>query len=58
MLFNSIAFLCFLPLVLLGVGLLPGRWRNPFLLAASYFFYGSWDWRFLLLLFATTCVDY
>ncbi len=58
MLFNSIAFLCFLPMVLLGVGLLPNRWRNPFLLAASYFFYGSWDWRFLLLLFATTCVDF
>ena len=58
MLFNSIAFLCFLPLVLLGVGALPQRWRNPFLLLASYFFYGSWDWRFLFLLFATTCVDY
>ena len=58
MLFNSIAFLCFLPLVLLGVGALPQRWRNPFLLVASYVFYGSWDWRFLLLLFATTCVDY
>ena len=58
MLFNSIAFLCFLPLVLLGVSTLPQRWRNPFLLAASYFFYGAWDWRFLFLLFGTTCVDY
>ena len=58
MLFNSIAFLCFLPVVLLGVSALPPRWRNLFLLAASYFFYGSWDWRFLLLLFGTTCVDY
>jgi alginate O-acetyltransferase complex protein AlgI len=57
-LFNSIAFLCFLPIVLLGVSVLPLRVRNVFLLAASYFFYGSWDWRFLFLLFATTCVDF
>ena len=48
----------FLPIVLLGVHLLPQRWRNPFLLAASYVFYGAWDWRFLLLLFGTTCVDF
>jgi alginate O-acetyltransferase complex protein AlgI len=57
-LFNSIAFLCFLPLVLLGVSALPQRWRNPFLLVASYVFYGAWDWRFLFLLFGTTCVDF
>jgi alginate O-acetyltransferase complex protein AlgI len=57
-LFNSIAFFCFLPIVLLGLSALPHRFRNPFLLAASYFFYGAWDWRFLLLLFGTTCVDY
>ena len=29
-----------------------------FLLLASYFFYGWWDWRFLLLIFASTLVDY
>jgi D-alanyl-lipoteichoic acid acyltransferase DltB (MBOAT superfamily) len=58
MLFNSIAFLCFLPLVLLGIHTLPPRWRNLVLLAAGYVFYGAWDWRFLLLLFGTTCVDF
>jgi D-alanyl-lipoteichoic acid acyltransferase DltB (MBOAT superfamily) len=58
MLFNSISFLVFLPLVLLGANTLPGRWRNLFLLGASYVFYGAWDWRFLLLLWATTGVDY
>lgn len=58
MLFNSLHFVFFLPVVLLAVGILPVRWRNPFLLAASYYFYGSWDWRFLTLLVATTCVDY
>ncbi|MCK6555436.1 MBOAT family protein [Candidatus Binatia bacterium] len=58
MLFNSIHFLLFLPIVLLGVAVLPARWRNPFLLVASYYFYGSWDWRFLSLIFLTTTVDY
>jgi D-alanyl-lipoteichoic acid acyltransferase DltB (MBOAT superfamily) len=58
MLFNSITFLLFLPIVLLGANGLPARWRNLFLLAASYVFYGAWDWRFLLLLCGTTGVDY
>ena len=58
MLFNSITFLVFLPIALLGANGLPARWRNLFLLAASYVFYGSWDWRFLLLLLGTTGVDY
>ena len=38
------------------------RWthtpRKYFLVAASYFFYGWWDWRFTLLLFATTVINY
>ena len=34
------------------------HWQNYLLLAASYFFYGYWDWRFLLLLWFTTGVDY
>jgi alginate O-acetyltransferase complex protein AlgI len=58
MLFNSLAFLCFLPIVLIGVGTLPQRWRNRFLLMAGYFFYGCWDWRFLGLLFLSTVIDF
>jgi alginate O-acetyltransferase complex protein AlgI len=58
MLFNSISFLVFLPAVLLAIALLPARMRNGFLLVASYFFYGCWDWRFLTLLFGTTVIDY
>lgn len=58
MLFNSIEFLCFLPIVLIGVGLLPKGWRNSFLLVAGYFFYGCWDWRFLGLLFLSTNIDF
>lgn len=38
--------------------LLPQERRWAFLLAASYFFYGSWDPGFLLLLLASTVVDY
>jgi len=58
MLFNSISFLFFLPAVLIGIRLLPDRWRNRFLLVAGYFFYGCWDWRFLGLLFLSTVIDF
>lgn len=36
----------------------PVRYQNRLLLATSYFFYGWFDWRFVFLLFFTTCVDY
>jgi len=58
MLFNSLTFLVFLPVVLLLLGVLPRAWRNAFLLVASYFFYGCWDWRFLGLLIGTTVIDF
>jgi len=34
------------------------RWQNALLLAASYVFYGSWDWRFLGLMLFSTTMDY
>ena len=37
---------------------LPFAKQNRFLLAASYAFYASWDWRFLALLWISTAVDY
>jgi D-alanyl-lipoteichoic acid acyltransferase DltB (MBOAT superfamily) len=58
MLFNSTRFLLFLPTVLILVAVLPRSWRNRVLLVASYVFYGSWDWRFLALIFLTTTIDY
>jgi alginate O-acetyltransferase complex protein AlgI len=61
MLFNSLAFWLFLPLVLLVYWAVPARWntaRNYFLLAASYFFYAYWDVRFLSLIVLSTLVDY
>lgn len=35
-----------------------GEYRKAFLLAASYFFYGYWDWRFTLLLAASSLINY
>lgn len=58
MLFNSIEFLIFLPIVFCIYWLLHRRllWQNAFVVAASYLFYGWWDWRFLLLIaFTTLC---
>ncbi len=60
MLFNSIEFLLFLPIVFLLYWFVfkPLRWRNLFIVAASYLFYGWWDWRFLFLMAFTTLFSY
>ena len=58
--FASLDFIVFFLVVLVAVAFLQ-RCKTPFykelfLLAASYFFYGYWDWRFsFLLLFVTVC---
>ena len=60
MLFNSIEFLVFLPIVFAFYWLLHNqlRWQNAFVVAASYLFYGWWDWRFLMLIAFTTLCSY
>lgn len=61
MLFNSLAFAIFLPLVfaVYWVWAKTHKHRqNLILLLASYVFYGFWDWRFLLLIFISTLTDY
>lgn len=58
MLFNSLEYALFLPLVLLAYFRLRHRQQNLFLLAASYVFYAWWDWRFLSLLILSTALDY
>jgi D-alanyl-lipoteichoic acid acyltransferase DltB (MBOAT superfamily) len=58
MLFNSIDFLVFLPVVLLLYYVLSTRAQNAWLLLASYVFYGWWDWRFLGLILISTVVDF
>lgn len=61
MLFNSIEFLFFLPIVFVLYWFVFNkqlRAQNILLLLASYLFYGWWDWRFLFLLLISTCLDY
>ncbi len=58
MVFNSLIFLVFLAVVLVLYYRLNHRSQNVMLLAASYFFYGWWDYRFLALLIFTTLFDF
>lgn len=61
MLFNSIQFALFLPLVFAIFWLLDRknlRVQNAFIIFASYVFYGWWDWRFLGLIVFSSIVDY
>ncbi len=61
MLFNSLDFAIFLPVVFLLYWLCPkknARLQNILLLVSSYFFYLYWDWRFLFLLIFSTLLDY
>ncbi|MFH1800725.1 MAG: MBOAT family O-acyltransferase [Candidatus Omnitrophota bacterium] len=51
-------FWVFFLIVFLIYVLLKHRQQNLFLLAASYFFYAWWDWRFLSLLFISSTTDY
>jgi alginate O-acetyltransferase complex protein AlgI len=61
MLFNSIDFAVFLPVVFLLYWFVINRnlrLQNLLIVLASYVFYGWWDWRFLSLIIFSTCVDY
>jgi D-alanyl-lipoteichoic acid acyltransferase DltB (MBOAT superfamily) len=61
MLFNSIDFAIFLPIVFLLYWLVNKKnlkLQNFLVVLASYFFYGWWDWRFLSLIIFSTIVDY
>lgn len=61
MLFNSLDFAIFLPVVFLVYWFVAGktiRIQNIFCVVASYIFYGWWDWRFLSLIFISTLVDF
>ncbi len=61
MLFNSIDFAIFLPIVFILYWFVASkrlRLQNALIVAASYLFYGWWDWRFLSLILFSTIVDY
>ena len=68
MIFNSIQFALFLPIVFLLYWFVFDKWisksphqlklQNAFVLVASYVFYGWWDWRFLILIAFTSLCSY
>ncbi|WP_396632592.1 MBOAT family O-acyltransferase [Maribacter sp. R86514] len=61
MFFNSIDFAIFLPIVFILYWFVTNknlRLQNFLIVAASYLFYGWWDWRFLSLILFSTIVDY
>jgi len=61
MLFNSINFAIFLPIVFILYWFVTKKnlmLQNSLILAASYFFYACWDWRFLFLLMFSTLLDF
>lgn len=61
MLFNSIDFFIFLPLVFIIYWYGFNRnlkYQNLFILFSSYLFYGWWDWRFLSLIIFSSLIDY
>ena len=61
MLFNSIEYAIFLPIVFLFYWFIVNKnlkLQNFFLLTVSYVFYGWWDWRFLTLIIFSSMVDY
>ena len=58
MVFNSIEFLIFLPIVVLLFYLLPHKWRWLMLLAASCVFYMWFVPKYILILLVTIVIDY
>ena len=58
MLFNSIDFLVFFPIVAMMYFIIPQKYRYIWLLGASYYFYMSWNAEYALLLLFSTAVTY
>ena len=58
MLFNSLEYLLFLPVVFILHRVVPKSLRWLVLLIASYFFYMSWKWSYAGLIMASTLVDF
>ena len=67
MLFNSLEYIVFLPIVFLLYWFIKHvtkndsqqiKLQNWFIIIVSYFFYACWDARFLVLILVTTCCSY
>ena len=58
MLFNSLGYAVFLPIVFIVYWLIPHKYRWIFLLGASYYFYMSWNPKYVILILGTTLLSY
>ncbi len=58
MLFNSIDFLIFFPIVVILYVIIPARFRQLWLLVCSYFFYMCWNPRYIVLILFSTVITY
>lgn len=58
MLFNSLEFIVFFPIVIALYFAMPHRYRWVLLLGASYYFYMSWKVEYILIIIFSTIVDY
>jgi len=58
MLFNSLAFAVFLPIVFFLYWALPNKYRPIWILITSYYFYMSWNVKYVVLILFTTVVSY
>jgi D-alanyl-lipoteichoic acid acyltransferase DltB (MBOAT superfamily) len=61
MLFNSLDFAIFLPIVFVLYWFVANKnlkLQNILIVLSSYFFYGWWSWKFLLLILFSTSIDY
>lgn len=58
MLFNSIEYAWFLPIVFILYWTLPSKLRWVLLLLSSYYFYMSWNVKYVVLIATTTVVSY
>lgn len=58
MLFNSMAFLFFLPIVFALYWALPHKYRWVLILISSYYFYMSWNAKYIVLILFTTFASY
>ncbi len=58
MLFNSLDFIIFFPIVVAMYFALPHRFRWILLLIASYYFYMCWNYKYVVLIFITTSINY
>ena len=58
MLFNSLQYVIFLPIVVMLYFMIPHKFRIYLLLVASYYFYMCWKVEYIFLIMGSTIVDY